>query len=71
MIEKIYYLIFLPIFIWLLLGSYKEFKNDYGIDNDSEFLSKMCWLLMVLYGAITLFMMAFFNTSIVLNIKHW
>jgi len=71
MIQKIFYLMFLPIFIWMLLGSYKEVKRDYGIENDSEFLFKIFWLLAVLYATITFFMMAFFNTSIVPIIKHW
>lgn len=71
MIQKLFYLILLPIFIWLLLGSYKEVKRDYRIENDSEFLFKIFWLLAVLYAAITFFMMAFFDASIAPVIKHW
>lgn len=71
MIQKLFYLILLPVFIALLLGSYKEVKRYYRIENDLEFLFKISWLLTVLYAVITFFMMAFFDASIVPVIKHW
>jgi hypothetical protein len=71
MISSFLYFIFVPIFIWMLIGSYKEVKRDYDVKNDYEFLFKIFWLLMLLYSAVTFFMMAFFDTSIVFTIKRW
>lgn len=71
MIWRIISFIFIPVFIWMLIGSYKEIKRDYKISEDSDFLFKIFWLLIIAYGTITLFTYSFFNSSVVVKIKYW
>ena len=71
MIGRITSAIFVPVFIWLLIGSYKEINKNYDASGDSEFLFKILWLLAVAYSAISLFLYAFFNASIIVKLKYW
>lgn len=70
MIGRILSFIFLPIFIWMLIGSYKEIKKGYDISDDKDFLFKIFWLFGIAWGVINLFTYAFFNFSIVPKIKY-
>jgi len=69
MIGRIFALLFLPILIWMLIGSYKEIKKDFGISDDLDFLFKIFWLLGIAFGIINLFTYGLFNISI--GIKYW
>ena len=40
MIGRILSFIFLPIFIWMLIGSYKEVKRNYDVSDDKDFFLK-------------------------------
>ncbi len=71
MIGRIISFIFIPVFIWMLMGSYKEIKRDYDISGNSDFLFKIFWLFTVAYGTISLFTYAFFNASLVVKLKYW
>jgi hypothetical protein len=71
MIFRVISFIFLLIFIWLLIGSYKQIKKDYAISDNIDFLFNIFWFIGVAWGVITLFLYAFFDISIVLAIKHW
>ncbi|OHC05040.1 MAG: hypothetical protein A2Z57_05305 [Planctomycetes bacterium RIFCSPHIGHO2_12_39_6] len=71
MIGRILSFIFLPIFIWMLIGSYKEVKRNYDVSDDKDFLFKIFWLFGIAWVVINLFTYAFFNISIVLQKKYW
>jgi Sec-independent protein secretion pathway component TatC len=70
-IGRIIAVIFLPIFIWMLIGSYKQIKREYDIQDYKDFLFKIFWLFGIAFVIIEMFLYAFFNISIGLTIKHW
>ena len=71
MIGRIISFIFIPVFICILIGSYRQIKRDHNISDDSDFLFKILWLLIIAYGTISLFAYAIFGVSIVAKLKYW
>jgi hypothetical protein len=71
MIGRVISFVFIPVFIWMLIASYKEVKRNYDISGDSDFLFKIFWLFAVAYGTLSLFLYSIFNASIVFKLKYW
>lgn len=55
---RLFALILIPVFMIMLIGSYREIKRHYDIENDFEFISKIAWLLGLLSGLIWFFSIA-------------
>jgi len=71
MLGRVISFVFIPIFIWMLIGGCKEIDKNYNISGDSDFLFKILWLLLVCYATISLFLHAFLNASISIGLKYW
>jgi hypothetical protein len=71
MIGRIILFIFIPVFIWMMIGGYKQIKRDYNISDDPNFLFKILWLLIIGYGTISVFTYALFGATIVGKLKYW
>jgi hypothetical protein len=67
MLWRIISFLFIPVFIWVLIGSYRQLKRDYNI---SGLFSKILWLLIIAYTIVNLFVYAVFNASVVPTLKH-
>ena len=61
--------IFLPLFIWLLVVSYKRLKREYEVSDNIDFLFNIFWFMGAAWGVIVFFLYAVFNISIVPAIK--
>jgi hypothetical protein len=71
MIGRIISALAVPVFIWMVIGSYKQIKEEHNFSEHEDFLFKIFWLVGITWATINLFTYAFLNCSIVLKIKHW
>jgi len=60
-----------PVFMWLLIRSYKQIRKEYDKLDNIDFLFNIFWFIGLAWGVISLFLYAFFDISIVPTIKHW
>jgi hypothetical protein len=68
---RIVFLALLPIFIWMLISGYKQFIAEHEIKNEADFVSRIVWLISLLFAVVTSFTMVFFNASITATLKYW
>ena len=71
MVWRVIDFLFIPVSIWMVIGSYKQIKKKYGIESDSDFISELLWVVLVVYGALNLITYSLFNSSIVFKMKYW
>jgi hypothetical protein len=71
MIEKIIYLVFIPVSIFILFGSYKQLKEHYDIYDSGDFLFKIFWLFTWAFVLIDLLLKVFFNECVDISIHQW
>lgn len=60
-IEWIVALVFLPVFIWMSIGIYKEGQREYGEKVWHDVLGKSVWLLICLFASASFFSRVFFD----------
>lgn len=71
MLGRIISFLFVPVFIWMLIGGYKEIRRNYDISENAYFLFSLFWLLTIAFATVNLFMYAVFNVSVVFTLKYW
>ena len=71
MLQKILFLVLLPVLVWMLIGSYKEIKRDFQIENDRDFIFRILWIFSLLYAAAAALLLVFFDSAMVLSLKPW
>lgn len=71
MLWRIISLLFIPVFIWMLIGGYKEIKGNYNISENAYFLFSLFWLPLIAFATVNLFMYAVFNVSVAFALKYW
>ena len=71
MLQKLLFLILLPVLVWMLIGSYRELKRDFRIESDRDLLFRMIWLFGLAYAVITSGLMVLLDSYLVLTLKRW
>ncbi len=71
MSKQVLFIFLLPIFIWMLVGAYKEFKRDFQIESDRDLIFRILWLVGLAFAVATSLMMVLFDSSIALSLKNW
>ena len=56
---------------FLLRGSYKEQRNEYGITNDRQFIFGMIWLFMWLFIMANGVTLLLFGSTLSLSLRPW
>ena len=69
--EYIFAIIGIPLSIWVLMGSYKEKKKEYGVTNDREFIFGMIWLFMWLLMLVNGVTLLLFDSTVGFTLKSW
>lgn len=66
---RITFIVLLPLFVWLLVASYKEIKREFHITNDREFLFRIVWLIGLLFAVATSIAIVVLDSSISVSLK--
>lgn len=69
--EYIFALVAIPLSLWMLRGSYKEKKREYGVTDDKDFIFGMIWLFMwvlILVNGVTTLL---FGSTVAFTLRPW